>query len=219
MVHLRFLLVLIGVSLFASCEETKPQKEKVNPVNTTIQPKSSNNCTYGVRKSGVMLRWLAFKTTERIGVSGTFGDVRIKSNQVSPSLQALFESVSFEIDTKTILSNDDGRDKKIIHFFFEKLVNGNVISGSVKSVDVPNKKGIFTVEMNGMSHDMPFNFTQEKKELIVTAFMDVNKWSAQEALAAINMACEEKHKGKDGISKTWPDVNIDIRIPLALNCK
>ena len=40
--------------------------------------------------------------------------------------------------------------------------------------------------------------------------MNLDDWSAQKAVASINLACKELHKGKDGVSKTWSEVGIDI---------
>lgn len=202
--------------LLTSCADSTPEKNEL-PSKPKIEQVS--DCEYKIKKSGVMLRWVAFKTTKRIGVSGTFNEIKIDVDENASSLLELLASTSFEIDSKTVNSNMEVRDKKIVNFFFGRLAGDFKIYGKVKSVNITTKKGVFLVNMNGISKNVPFVYSLEGKQIIITAGLNTNNWSAQTAIESINQACEEKHKGDDGVSKTWPEVDIDIRIPMIIICK
>ena len=44
----------------------------------------------------------------------------------------------------------------------------------------------------------------------MTTVLHTPDWNADAGLAALNNECEELHKGEDGISKLWPDVNVTV---------
>jgi hypothetical protein len=40
--------------------------------------------------------------------------------------------------------------------------------------------------------------------------MDITNWNPLDALASLNKVCEILHTGRDGVSKTWSDVALNI---------
>ena len=44
----------------------------------------------------------------------------------------------------------------------------------------------------------------------MTTKMDVLNWNTKSSLDSLNVIYKELHKGLDGISKTWPEVAINI---------
>ena len=42
--------------------------------------------------------------------------------------------------------------------------------------------------------------------------MDLETWQSQTAIASLNVVCNDKHKGPDGVSKTWSEVAINAQI-------
>jgi len=168
-----------------------------------------------------MLRWTAYKTTQRVGVSGTFNDIQFDAAKGAPSVPTLIRSASFRINTKTVNSNNEARDAKLVNFFFGKLAGNYAITGNVKSADGDDSAGtgVFMVQMNGMAGELPFKYSVEEHVLTLTATMNTDNWKAQPAIASINKACEAKHTGEDGVSKTWPDVDIALRLPLDTECE
>ena len=86
--------------------------------------------------------------------------------------------------------------------------NTKLLSGVLNLLDDTN--GIARMTMNGVTANLPFTYTLNGKQFKLTATMNLDDWSAQQAVASINLACKELHKGKDGVSKTWSEVGIDI---------
>ena len=42
--------------------------------------------------------------------------------------------------------------------------------------------------------------------------MNMEDWKATKAIATLNKACFELHKGADGISKTWNEVLVKVEV-------
>ena len=47
---------------------------------------------------------------------------------------------------------------------------------------------------------------------------DMLDFGLSDALASIHLACEQLHKGKDGVSKTWPNVGINVSAKIIQDC-
>ena len=214
-----FILALLAVSVLACKSDTKTQDS--TPKTTESSASSTNACKYGVKAEGVKVNWTAFKTTKRVGVKGTFDSVELNTANGTPSLSTLMMATSFKINTKTVNSNNPGRDEKLVNFFFGRMTGNLAITGNIKSVAGDNEKGkgIVNVNMNGVSWDAPFDYAVVSDTLTITTNINTNNWNAQDAITSINKACEDKHKGEDGVSKTWPDVDVNVVVPLVVDCK
>ncbi len=213
------LAALMAAVSFWSCKtDTKSQEKATTNTETTSKAKS---CKYKIKSSDVKVNWTAYKTTKRVGVKGTFDSVDINTVAGTPSLSALMLGTSFRIDTKTVNSDNPGRDEKLVNFFFGKMTGNLGITGQVKSVegDDAHGKGVVTIVMNGVTTDNPFEYTIADKVLTLTTSINTDNWNAQAAISSINKACEEKHRGEDGISKTWPDVDVSVVVPLEIECE
>ena len=81
-------------------------------------------------------------------------------------------------------------------------------------------KGIITYEngnyvaaitMNGVTADLPLDYSiTDERCVTMKATMDLKNWNALGALETLNKVCLDLHKGADGVSKTWEDVEIVI---------
>ncbi len=214
-----FLAALFAVTILACKNESKPTENADSKTQTTAT--SANACRYGVKSSDVHVNWTAYKTTKRVGVKGTFNEVAINTASGTPNLNALIHATSFKIDTKTVNSNNEGRDAKLVTFFFQKMAGDMAITGNVKSVEGDNSKGkgVLAINMNGMSKDTPFEYDVKDRVMTIHAKINTDNWNGQDAIASINQACKEKHTGEDGVSKTWPDVSVDVVVPLIVECE
>jgi len=213
------LAALFAVSFFACKSETKTQE---NSSESAEAPSAEGeSCKYSVKSNDVKVNWTAFKTTKRVGVKGTFDNVEINAANGTPSLSTLMMATSFKIDTKTVNSNKPDRDVKLVEFFFKKMAGDYTITGNIKSVVGGNDQGqgIVTINMNGVNWDTAFKYTVTDKVLTMTTSINTNNWNGQGAISSINKACEEQHKGDDGVSKTWPDVDVSVLVPLDIDCQ
>lgn len=84
------------------------------------------------------------------------------------------------------------------------------------SVNTHDRDGVIVLKMNGVEKRVEATVRRVNGNSSKVNFsLDLAKFNAVSPLAALNFACEELHKGKDGQSKLWPD--IDVKITATLN--
>ncbi len=195
----KYILVLATL-LVVSCKGT--QKELKNDV------KSSFDAKYVLSKALNSINFTAFKTTEKIGVKGLFKEVEITKNGQGESIKEAINGTEFKIPITSIETNNSGRNVKIMTFFFGAMANTEFLTGKINLTDDTN--GVVDFTMNNLTKKLPFTYTITSNVFSMKALMNVDHWNAQVALEKLNSACEELHTGKDGISKTWNEVAIEI---------
>ena len=188
--------------IIVSCKEkkTEPSQSKVNQLN------------YSIDLENTVLNWTAYKTTDKIPVKGVFQEIKIKNNEASSTVVGVLDELEFEIPVTSIFSNDSIRDWKLREYFFGIMKNTLKLKGKFHTEE--NGKGIIDLTMNGISKDLPFTFKVSGNEIIVNATMDLDSWQAQTAINSLNVVCNDKHKGADGISKTWNEVALNAQIKI-----
>jgi hypothetical protein len=76
------------------------------------------------------------------------------------------------------------------------------------------------LKMNKKTLAVPMKYTRDSQGLLVIkGAIDVNDFGLQGALASLHKSCELLHKGPDGVSKTWPQVEIKLQAMVAKVCK
>lgn len=134
------------------------------------------------------LKWTAFKTPKKIGVSGTFDDIKIKGNH-------------FNINPSTVNTNNPERDAKLVKFFFHQLATTSFKGeiGKIKGEHVE-------IQINGKSYS--FSVEKEGSKTRLKGSIDIIKdLNGNKALKLINEACFDLHQGK-----TWSNVDIEITL-------
>lgn len=176
-------------------------------------------CTYTVDTSEVIVSWVAFKYTERTGVRGQFDKAELTATAAN-SAHGVLQGATFSIPTGVVNTGDAGRDEKIETVFFGAFADGGVLSGAVSKVEEAGAEGTisFSLTMNGQTHDVNGTYTAAEDRIEVKASIDLSKWAASDAVKALNAVCEDLHRGKDGLSVLWPDVDVFIEAPLIKTC-
>lgn len=184
---------------------------------------AETSCKYSVSQDATALEWKAFKFTEKTGVGGKFAKVTISGSKSTANVPDALKGLKFSIDPMDLDSGNAERDPKIKSAFFGNLKKSGKIQGSVSSakLEADGKSGTGVVKLvwNGVSKDVPLQFTLAGDVLEAKGSLDVNNWNASKALAALNAVCNDLHKGKDGKSVLWPDVEITIKSTLKKDCK
>jgi hypothetical protein len=152
--------------------------------------------------------WIAYKTTEKVGVKGEFKKVNITAGGEGNSIKEAINNAEFSIPVSSIFTSDTSRDFKIRKFFFSVMENTELLSG--KLVIENDSLGYANIMMNNVTQKLPFTYTITDKDFAMSATMNVNNWDAKNALTSLNNECKDLHKGTDGISKTWEEVAINI---------
>ena len=163
------------------------------------------------------MTWTAYKTTSKVDVGGTFNEITITGEKSSDDPKKLIKSLSFSINTASVETNDEGRNKKIASFFFGNMKEPATITGKVKSLG-ENGKATLEIKMNGVSTDVVGDYTLVDGTFDFSATIDVGKWDALKALQTLSEACREKHTGDDGILKTWSEVALTFSTQLSSDC-
>ena len=188
------LLLISFISL--SLTSCKKEVKKADPIKYSLEEKTTT------------INWTAYKTTEKIPVKGVFKTIHLKNIKEANNPFDAINGIEFEIPVNSIDTNNKGRDEKLITSFFGTLKDTQSIKGKIELKDKGN--GFFDISMNGISFKVPMHYVISGQLTDFTATLNLDNWKAQLAIDALNKVCNEKHKGKDGISKTWNQVDIHI---------
>ena len=167
--------------------------------------------------------WQAYKTPEKVGVKGKLTSVEyIPHQKEGKNFKELFVGSKVIIDTTKVDSGNSVRDEKLVKFFFTQM-NEPKITGEILSITAdPHTKGkpytgkmkvAFT--MNGKTVKTVLDYHHENDTFKAQGNIDLLDFAAGNALASINKACYDLHKGK-----TWSDVSIGFVTHIkATQCK
>ena len=164
-----------------------------------------------VQSGKLDVMWQAYKTPEKVGVKGKLTAVEyIPHKKEGKNFRELFVGSKVIIDTTRIDSGNSIRDEKLVKYFFSQMSEPR-ITGEILSMKAdPHTKGkprtgkmevAFT--MNGKRVKTQLDYHYEKESFKAQGNIDLLDFAAGSALASINKACYDLHKGK-----TWSDVSI-----------
>lgn len=179
---MKYFLLLALVASMAACNSTSSSTDEQATEIATLEP------DFDLAKT--TLTWTAFKTPDKIGVSGTFDEIQLTDN-------------AFVINTKSVNSGNEERDPKLREFFFANL-SDSLITGNY---GIPSSNKIpVTLKMNGVEKTFDFDYMVNDTATIVTGKIDMlADFSGNAAFEAIHNACKELHLGK-----TWTDVDLKV---------
>lgn len=171
-----------------------------------------NQCPYGSFHNE-KVTWTAYKAPKKIGVSGSFDQIKINFFP-SLNLDDYLRSLQFNINTKTVNTKNSPRDATIYKFFFSLFSPHQFIRGFVQKVSPKDtKSGSMEVllSMNGKQkiETLTYSFDNKKKALSFKGSIDVLDYGLGKPLASLNRECSGLHEGK-----TWSDVAISFKMTL-----
>jgi polyisoprenoid-binding protein YceI len=178
---------------------------------------AEEKCFYSLNTDTYELNWTAFKTTSKVPVGGTFNDITMTAGE-SEDMEGALTSIEFEINTASVESQNEDRNAKIAEHFFG-TINTPTITGNVSSVDMEAGTAVVTIMMNGLSFDVEGDFMMEGEDFSFSSDIDVQKWNAVSGIEALNEVCDDLHKGDDGVSVLWQNVDISFSGSLNKDCE
>ncbi|MFM7024306.1 MAG: YceI family protein [Flavobacteriales bacterium] len=176
-------------------------------------------CTYSYDSSATEIGFGAFKFTEKKEVKGSFLSFDVTGTKESDTLLNVFSAAKFTVSVASVSTGDISRDYKIKTNFFGTMDSTTLMTGWVKSVDTDSSRVIVAFKINNVEKDLVLNYTVSGDELELKGSLSLLDYKAQKSVDALNKACKDLHKGTDGVSKTWSDVNIYIKTKLKNSCK
>ena len=204
MLALASMVLALGLT---SCGNDESEEE----VNNTQEL-----CFYSYDDNSTELGFTSYKTTAKVPVKGTFNVINIKGEE-SDNQMDLIKSLKFEIETASIETNDEGRNAKIVKFFFGTF-GCDKITGSVANLDDDGSAEI-NINMGGMNLPVSGKYKlDEAGKFEFTSNIDVADWNAQTGIDALNLECKDLHTGEDGVSKLWSEVDLYFSTILASDC-
>ena len=197
------LSVLIGN--LSSCKKGKEASVK----------KSEIVKKYVIDSKNTVVHWTGYKTSGKVPVKGIFKQIEISNVKSAANPVEVVKNVKFIIPVSSIFSNDSIRDFKLTNFLFGKMINTAHIIGKASLQD--NGKGEASITMNGFTKMVPLTYEVHGDDIKIKAKIELNNWQAQAAVVALNEVCSEKHKGADGESITWSEVDVMIELRTVKN--
>ena len=150
----------------------------------------------------------AFKTTSKKEVKGWFTDFEITGITESQDVSEIFKNASISVNVASLDTKNEGRNVTIIAEFFNKTTSNKKIEGKVVSFDTDSATAVLELIFNDATTPLTFDYALNGDTLSMQSVLNLEDVNGLEALASLNKACEGVHKGDDGVSKTWNDVNI-----------
>lgn len=186
---------------------------------------AAETCTYSIDPTTLNVSWTAFKTMQKVGVGGSFTEVTLESDlSKAGTFQTFMNQIDAEIQVGAatkINTTNPARDQTIFQNFFSHFENKGLIKGKLRNAKGTEAAGEVNLilNMNKKILAVPMKYTRDEKGLtVISGAIDVNDFKLGSALSKLNKACEALHKGPDGVSKTWPQVEIKIQANLSKKC-
>ncbi len=198
----KFLLLFTTFSFIATaCKSDKKGEIKKEIIEET------KTVQYEVSTSRTTIEWTAFKTTAKVPVKGKFTTLKLLNSEPASTPLGAYKNLEFSIPVSSIFTNNEERDGKLKQFFFGAMANTEFLSGKF-TFDSENKCSM-NIKMNDVTHSIPVEYTIEGNKVTFKGKLNLTDWNGSDAIASINKACLDLHKGEDGVSKTWDEVLIE----------
>ena len=211
---LPFLLCSIVIM---SCNTGQEKNIKVDD-KKELEAKA-DKCLYSFSDSTIKLFWAGYKTTDKLKVLGSFQEIKTNhSDQKFSSIDELVNGITFSINSKSSESGDPIRDANLRDYFFNYLTDNFQINGRFSEYN----DAFITANIGVLGDDRQVRFSHSivNNVLKLRALISLDELGAYKAYNSISAKCYDLHKGPDGISKTWDEVNVLIDVPLITeDCK
>ena len=202
-----FLAAVTVTLLMSSCTSEPKEIEVVKPEPT---------CKYSYNSESTEFEWTAFKTTEKVGVAGSFNEIKVTSIEVDND-QDVIESIKFSMNTASVETNNEDRNGKVAKHFFE-TINTETIDGSIKSLG-EDGKAIIEISMNDLTIEVEGDYELNVGIFTFETMIDLSLWNAISGVDALNEICKDLHTGEDGVSKLWSEVQLSLKTTLTKTCE
>ncbi|RDU61169.1 YceI family protein [Helicobacter marmotae] len=168
-------------------------------------------CAATIDSANAKVKWTAFKTPEKVAVSGTFDEVKFKfgTPNKTQSLESQLNNATATINANSVNLDDEGKNETVRTFFFAKFKKQEPIKVTFKEVIEGKNTGtiLASVRMNGKTDKVPMQFEVANKKLVAKGVIDLSQFGAEEARLSL-----QENAPHDGL--TWSQVEIALEAPL-----
>lgn len=167
---------------------------------------------FSIESKTITVKWIGYKTTDKVAVKGQFKEINIMNIKSGVTALEALDGAEFSIPISSLFTDEPVRDSKLKQLFFGVMDNTLSLSGTLNLDN--NGTGSIDLLMNGVQQKMPITYIISGQLIELEGTMNLNDWNGQTALASINEACFDLHKGPDGVSKTWSEVAVSAAVYL-----
>lgn len=175
-------------------------------------------CTRQFDPGRAEIGFIAYKTNEKLPVKGRFSLTDIRGAVRAKTIPEILKSLTAEVDLGSLETDNPARNQTLLTSFFKNLAGGLKAHGRVNSVKGDDTHGDFQLmlKFNGVEKPVKMTYTLDAQTgFEAVGVVDVlSEFKAHAAFKALQTACSELHKGKDGVSKTWSEVRITLKAPV-----
>ena len=216
-INIKKLPILLCSFILISCNSEQEKNIKTDD-KIEFEP-NADKCIYSFSDSTIKLFWAGYKTTDKLKVLGSFQEIKTNhSDQKFSSIDELVNGITFSINSKSSESGDPIRDANLRDYFFNYLTDNFQINGRFSEYN----DAFITANIGVLGDDRQVRFSHSivNNVLKLRALISLDELGAYKAYNSISAKCYDLHKGPDGISKTWDEVNVLIDVPLITeDCK
>ena len=218
--------LFVAILLLTSCQngeekaEQKQTEQQKSEQQQTQQKQPESNKTDQTKKwvldeDSSSIHWTGYKTTGKVAVKGVFQNFKIRGIKPSSDLKSAIKNALAEINVYSIFSDNEDRDKKLIVKLFKNMTDTPKIYARIERLGEDNQSAMMSIKMNAHKKTVPVKVVIDEKngKVTISGRIDLIKdFEAGKAFEQFHKACFKKHKGKDGVSKTWTEVAVSAEL-------
>ena len=135
-----------------------------------------------IDKESIKVGFSAYKTQNKVAISGTFSDVAFKFGKKNESIASTLNNAQATIDPSNISTGENLQDKNIKEFFIKKWAKPE-IKVTLKNIIEGNNVGtiLANVRMNGKTQKVPMQYTIKNGILKANGVLDLSEFKLDEA--------------------------------------
>jgi hypothetical protein len=142
--------------------------------------------------------------------------------QIASEVQIAQLEAEIEVkDENLIRTGNPGRDLTLFQHFFSHIKKRHLLMGRIQEVKSNGNQGEFDLllTLNQKTKRIPFTFTwNEGGQFEASGALDVLDFGLAGALKDLHQTCEVLHRGPDGVSKTWSQVDLKLIAKIGKTC-
>ena len=158
----------------------------------------------------VSVTWTAYKTPEKVAVTGSFEDIKLKFGKQRKTIAQTLQNATAVIDPMKADLKDEFKNKNIREYFFAKFEDKEIKVTLKDVVEGKNSGSILaTVKMNGKTEKIPMVYTIENGILKAEGLIDLSLFKLDSARENLQKEVADLHEGM-----TWSQVKIAFQAPV-----
>jgi len=203
--------LVLALVLLTSCQDNHKKASEQQPKTT----EKLQSAQWILDEDSSSVHWTGYKTTGKIPVKGVFKTFKIKGVKPATDLVSALQNAQAEINIYSIFSDNEERDNKLIGKLFENMTDTQNIYARIEKIEADGQSAMMTINMNAHEKTVPVQLQIDENtgKISLNGKIDLLKdFEANNALEQFHKACFNKHKGEDGVSKTWSEVGFSAEL-------